>query len=128
MIVSFKHQGDFKNLEKFLKTNKDQKTSFKNLLTDYGRRGVEILKEHTPKDTGKTANSWTYSVSVTKQGFGIEWTNTNKTASGIPVVILLQYGHATGTGGFVKGRDFINPAMQPLFDQLVEELWEEVTK
>lgn len=97
-----------------------------NSLDRYGAMGVDALASATPKDSGLTASSWTYHV-VKKKGFySVVWNNTN-TINGTPVAIILQYGHGTGTGGWVEGRDYINPAIQPIFDQMAEEVWKQVT-
>lgn len=95
-------------------------------LEKYGKAGVAALSKATPVDTGLTAGSWSYRIIKTKGRPGIEWYNTN-TRNGVPVAILIQYGHGTGTGGYVRGRDYINPAMRPVFDQIVAQFWREVT-
>ncbi len=97
------------------------------ILARYGEMGVAVLAEATPRDTGEAAASWKYSVNKTRKGWTLSWTNT-ELADKTPVVILIQYGHATGTGGYVTGRDFINAATQPIFDKIVEDIWNEVTK
>lgn len=94
-------------------------------LDKYGQMGVEALSAATPVDTKLTATSWRYRIIKGKRP-GIEWYNTSVTTEGTPVVILIQYGHATGTGGYVAGRDFINPAMRPVFDKIANELWKKV--
>ncbi len=124
-MVEFKQRGNFNNTEKFLKNA--QKVNFKSILEKYGRKGVQALASATPTDTGLTANSWSYNVTINKGSISLMWTNSN-TVNGIPVAILLQYGHGTKNGGFVQGRDFINPAIRPIFDKISEELWQEVTK
>jgi hypothetical protein len=96
-------------------------------LERYGRIGVNALSGATPVDSSLTADSWGYRVIKDRKRPGILWYNTNTTGR-IPVAILIQYGHATGTGGYVEGRDFINPAIQPIFDQIVADVWREVTK
>ncbi len=88
--------------------------------------GVDALSRATPVETSLTASSWNYLVSKDSRGSGISWNNTNMTAGGTPVAILIQYGHGTGTGGYVAGIDFINPAMSPIFDKIVDDLWKEV--
>lgn len=95
-------------------------------LDKYGQKGVEYLKDATPKDTGLTSESWDYKIEYDRSSCSITWTNDNAIGS-TPIVILLQYGHATKNGGFVKGIDFINPAIQPVFEQLAEDVWREVT-
>jgi hypothetical protein len=94
-------------------------------LDHYGRMGVDALARATPVDTGLTASSWAYRIRREKGRVGIEWYNTH-TVSGVQVAILIQYGHGTGTGGYVSGRDYINPAMQPLFDQIADDVWKKV--
>jgi len=95
-------------------------------LEAYGQRGVDALANATPVDSGETANSWTYEV-IRKHGyFSIVWSNTH-VVEGRPIAILLQYGHATGTGGYVAGRDYINPAIRPIFDQIAADVWKVVT-
>lgn len=94
-------------------------------LNRYGQMGVEALSLATPVDTRLTANSWKYRIVKSRKGTGIEWYNTNE-VNGTPVVILLQYGHGTGTGGYVAGRNFINPAIQPIFDRISADVWKKV--
>lgn len=126
-IITFSHKGDFSKTRSFLNTTSDSKYIEK-VLEKYGRIGVEALKSATPIDTGLTADSWTYEIEQKPNGnCSIRWINTN-TVEGVPVVILLQYGHATGTGGYVEGQDFINPAIKPIFDDIVKEVWGEVTR
>lgn len=89
--------------------------------------GVDALSAATPRDTGESASKWQYRVIRNHRWPGIEWYNTNESgATGVPVVILIQYGHATRDGGFVQGRDFINPAMKPIFEKIQTELWKKV--
>lgn len=123
-MITFRHKGDFRNTERFLSAAKKQ--NFRPILERYGIRGVGVLTEFTPKDTSNTAHSWRYEISSTRGGFKIYWTNDN-IVDGVPVVILLQYGHGTRGGTFVQGRDFINPAMAPIFQELADNLWKEVT-
>lgn len=96
------------------------------ILNKYGKRGVEALKEYTPKDTGLTSESWSYEVLDDQNGSRIVWRNSN-VENGIVVAVLLQYGHATGTGGYVEGTDYINPAIQKVFQGIADEAWKEVT-
>lgn len=96
-------------------------------LDQYGQMGVDALSDATPKDTGETAASWYYKV-IKGQRPGIAWYNSKDDKDGAPVVILIQYGHGTGTGGYVQGRDFINPAMRGVFDQIADAVWKEVTQ
>lgn len=118
-------KGDFKNLEKFL--IRMSNFTARKVLEKYGKMGVEALESATPKDTGKTASSWTYSVEGGEGNWSIVWSNTNVNR-GVNIAIILQEGHGTGTGGYVQGRDYINPALRTVFDQFADELWEEVTK
>lgn len=118
-------KGDFKNLEKFL--IRMSNFTARKVLEKYGKMGVEALEAATPKDTGKTASSWTYSVEGGEGNWSIVWSNTNVNR-GVNIAIILQEGHGTGTGGYVQGRDYINPALRSVFDQFADELWEEVTK
>lgn len=124
-MVKVSHKGDFDNIDGFLKNIKEAK--FTNILHKYGKLGVEALTAATPVDTGMTAVSWYYEI-VEKQGtYTIHWCNSNL-ENGVPIAILIQYGHATKNGGYVQGRDFINPAMRSVFDKLADALWREVTK
>ncbi len=91
----------------------------------YGKMGVDALARATPVDTSLTRNSWEYRIIKDRKNPGIEWYNTN-VVNGIPVAILIQYGHGTGTGGYVVGRDYINPAMLPIFDMIADEIWKKV--
>lgn len=96
-------------------------------LDRYGQLGVEALSRMTPKDSGLTAQSWGYRIIDRHGQKGIEWYNTNIDAQGSPVAILIQYGHGTGTGGYVAGRDFINPAIRPVFDEIANDIWKKVS-
>lgn len=97
------------------------------LLNKYGQQGVSALSNATPVDTSETANSWYYEVISRKGYYSIRWHNSH-VVEGRPIAILLQYGHGTRTGGFVQGRDYIMPAIRPIFDQIASEAWREVTK
>ena len=122
-MISFVHKGNFKNTEKFF--DRIMHRSYKDILASYGERGVKALAAATPKDTGKTADSWTYSIEEGKGTVSIVWSNTNVN-KGLNIAVLLQYGHGTRNGGYVQGRDYINPALQPLFDEIANKAWEEV--
>lgn len=124
--ITFKSKGEFDELKSYLKRAQKDASDLA-MLDKYGKRGCEILASATPIDTGETARSWTYEVKKTETGMSLSFKNTN-IQNGVPVVILLQYGHATKNGGYVQGRDFVNPAIQPLFDELADILWKEVTK
>ena len=107
--------------EKYLERLK-AKEYFK-VLDNCAQRGVEALAEATPKRTGLTAASWSYEITADRGGMSIVWKNDNLTRDGDPIAIMLQYGHGTGTGGYVVGRDYINPAIRPVFDNIAEEVW-----
>lgn len=124
-VITLKTSGSFNNIEKYLR--KSSRLTLDSLFDIYGKRGVELLKQNTPIDSGDSANSWEYIVEK-KTGFtNLSWHNKNIN-DGVPVVILIQYGHATKNGSFVEGRDFINPALKPVFENMIEELWKEVTR
>ena len=124
-MVSFKHRGNFSKTEQFL--NKMQGRNYLNILDKYGQMGVEALAAATPVDSGKTAQSWTYEIQRTPEKTTIAWLNTNVN-KGVNIAIILQYGHGTGTGGYVQGRDYINPAMRPIFDSIAAQAWKEVVE
>lgn len=127
MKVNFEHKGNFNKLEKFLVKSLHITPLVKPILEKYGKLGVEALKEATPKDTGKTADSWTYKVVKNEDNkYEIVWSNTNVVDGWANIAILLQYGHATRNGGFVKGTDYINPAIEKVFQGMANEAWEEV--
>lgn len=123
--ITFKHKGDLSKTERFLKKLKS--ADFLKRLDDYGKMGVEALAAATPINTGKTAASWGYEIHHEHGMVSIVWTNSN-TNNGVNIAVLLQYGHGTRNGGYVLGRDYINPAMQPIFDDIAESAWMEVTK
>lgn len=123
-MIKFKHRGNFNNTERFLKGAKS--LQFDAILRQYAIQGVNALKINTPKDSGETAAAWDYEILKRSTGVTITWTNSHL-EDGLPIVILLQYGHGTRSGTFVEGRDFINPAMRPIFDTIAENLWKEVT-
>lgn len=124
-MISLKVSGSFQNTEKFLSRMK-QRDQFR-ALEKYGSVGVAALANATPKDSSETANSWTYEIANRPGYFAIHWRNTH-VEDGIPIAVLIQYGHGTRTGGYVQGRDYINPAIRPIFDQIVADMWKEVTK
>lgn len=123
-MIKIKHRGNFNNLERFF--NKISNRSYLNVLDKYGEMGVDALRKSTPTDSGKTAESWTYEIEHDRNATRISFLNTNFN-KGVNIAILLRYGHGTGTGGFVQGRNFIDPAIQPVFDEMAEALWKEVT-
>lgn len=124
-MISFRQKGDFSKATRYLERAKQ--TVRLGTLDKYGREGVAALASATPKDTGKTADSWYYVIENKKGSVTISFLNSN-IQNGVPIAIILQYGHGTGTGGWVQGRDYINPAIQPIFDRIVNEAWREVTK
>lgn len=124
-MIGFRQKGDFSKTTKFLtklKQNVDISTFEK-----YGKKGVAALASATPVDSGLTANSWYYKIEKTNDSISILFCNSN-IQNGVPIAVILQYGHGTRNGGWVQGRDYINPAIQPIFDQIVKEAWGEVTK
>lgn len=122
-LIRLTSKGDFSNTFRFLK--KMDNFQITKILDKYGKMGVNALANATPLDSGKTAESWGYEISVKKEGATIHWTNTNQN-NGVYIAVILQYGHGTGTGGYVRGVDYINPAIRPVFDKIVEEAWMEV--
>ena len=127
MKINFQHKGNFNKLEKFLVNGLKIKPITRMILDKYGKMGVEALRNATPKDTGKTANSWYYIIEEDANGNPkIVWANSNMTDNKVNVAILLQYGHATRNGGFVRGIDYINPAIAGVFQKMADEAWKEV--
>ena len=124
-MISFSHKGDFSKVTRFLERAKEVVR-----LGDhnkYGREGVAALASATPIDTGLTASSWYYEI-VNRNGTAKITFNNSNIQNGVPIAIILQYGHGTRYGGWVEGRDYINPAIQPIFDRIVNNAWKEVTK
>ena len=126
-MIQLKCRGNYNKTEKFLKDMKDL-NSLRNMMEKYGREGVAALSAVTPIDSGETATSWSFEVVQESDGISLVFSNNSTTKTGIPIAILLQYGHGNGRGGYVRGRDYINPAIQPIFDKLADEAWKEVTK
>lgn len=124
-MISIRQKGDFARLTRYLE--KAKKGASLRDLDRYGREGVAALSSATPVKTGLTANSWYYKIERTKDSATITFCNSN-IQNGIPIAIILQYGHGTRNGGWVQGRDYINPALQPIFDRLANDAWKEVTK
>lgn len=122
-MVIVKQKGDFSKTEKFLNTI-GKKLYYRN-LQKYAEQGVAALASATPIDSGTTANSWDYEIRQTKNSVSIYWTNSNVN-KGVPIAVIIQYGHGTRNGGYVQGRDYINPAMRPIFDKIAENVWKEV--
>jgi hypothetical protein len=123
-MLTFSQSGDFGNTERFLKNV--AKDSFFANLDSYGKAGVQALADNTPRDSGETAQSWGYKVIRSRTNPGIEWYNTNVN-DGTSVAILIQYGHATKSGGYISGRDYINPVIRPIFDKIAADIWKKVT-
>lgn len=123
-MVHVSVKGDWKKTISFLESA--TKLTFDDILNKYGAEGVRALSDATPVDTGKTAASWSYEIEKTRGGASIIWTNTN-VVNHVNIALILQYGHGTRNGGYVIGRDYINPAIQPVFDKIAEDAWREVT-
>ena len=123
-MITIKQKGDFKKLNRYLERLLN--VIKRGELDKYGRMGVDALQAATPVDSGKTAQSWYYEVKHTNGGASIVFRNSNVN-EGVPIAIILQLGHGTGTGGYVAGRDYINPAIQPIFVQIAIDAWMEVT-
>lgn len=123
-MISVSSSGSFQNTDRFLKAM--QKLDIMAIMNRIGQDGVQALAQLTPKDSSRTANSWAYKVTKKGQIYEIAWTNSD-IENGFPVAIMIQYGYGTGTGGFVRGRDYINPAIQPIFDRIDVEVWRAVT-
>lgn len=123
-MFSFSSEGDWARTEAFLR--KMMKLNIDGVLQAAGQAGVKALSSATPKDTSLAANSWTYEIKKTSSSIEIGWKNTD-VEGGFPVALMIQYGHGTGTGGYIQGRDYINPAMRPTFDQIAETVWKAVT-
>ena len=123
-MIKFRHKGDFSKSKRYLEKVKGAVglSSF----DKYGREGVAALASATPVESGTTANSWYYKVENTKGRLALSFHNSN-IQNGVLIAIIIQYGHGTGTGGWVEGRDYINPAIQPIFDAMVNNIWREVT-
>lgn len=124
-MITFRQKGDFSKFTKFLERAKEVVKMGD--LDKYGAAGVAALSSATPRDTGETASSWYYTIENKNGRATISFNNSN-VQNGVPIAIILQYGHATGTGGWVEGRDYINPAIRPIFDKIASDAWKEVTK
>ena len=122
-MITFRHKGDFSKLNRFLERIREAVKI--GMLDKYGQEGVAALSAATPVDTGITASSWNYEILRENGSVSIRFNNTNIN-KGVPIAIILQYGHGTRNGGWVQGRDYINPAIQPVFDRLADEAWKEV--
>lgn len=124
-MISFRQQGDFSKLTRYFEKLKESVKLGE--LDKYGREGVAALQSATPVDTGLTASSWSYEIEHKNGSVSIGFYNTN-VDKGVPIAIILQYGHGTRNGGWVQGRDYINPAIQPIFDKITENAWKEVIR
>lgn len=123
-MITVRSRGSFRNTDRFF--NRMRKMEIMRALAQYGEEGRNALANATPVRSGLTADSWTYDIVRNRSTYTIVWRNTNM-AGNTPVAILLQYGHATGTGGYVQGLDYINPAIRPVFDKIADEVWRVVT-
>lgn len=123
-MIKITSHGKFEKTRRFF--NKMSKFEVMSVLDKYGKQGVAALASATPIDSGETANSWEYEVVGGDGSYAIQWNNTHVN-KGVNIAIILQYGHGTGTGGYVAGRDYINPAIQPIFDEMADTIWKEVT-
>ena len=123
-MIRFRHKGDFSRTERFFERAKDK--AYLNVLKRYGQAGVEVLASATPKDSGETAASWGYEIAQTERGYALYFTNTNIHQC-VNIAMILQTGHGTGTGGYVRGIDYIAPAIRPIFEKLANDAWREVT-
>lgn len=124
-MVTFKVSGSYNKTKKFLK--RASKMDVQVILEKYGKKGVEALRKATPKDTGKTSESWSYEIQNGPNGPILSWKNSNR-VDGVLIALILQYGHGTRQGAYVQGRDYINPAIRPIFDDFAKNAWKEVTK
>lgn len=123
MNISFESSGSFDKTESFLRNA--PKANIRSILESLGHRGVQALSSATPQESGLASGSWYYEVKRTRGGWEIIWSNSD-TESGFPVAVMVQYGHATGTGGWVQGRDYINPAIKPIFEKIADRAWKAV--
>ena len=125
MKITFQQKGNFSKATRYMERIKE--IFHFGLLDKYGKDGVAALSSATPVDSGNTANSWYYEIENKKGQVRINFLNSNIN-QGVPIALILQYGHGTGTGGWVQGRDYINPAIQPVFDRILQDIWKEVTR
>ena len=123
-VITFHHKGNFQKTDNFLK--KAKQGDYFRSLEKFAQEGVNALASATPIDSGKTAASWDYTISRSKGSLSITWTNSNIN-DGVNIAVIIQYGHGTRNGGYVQGRDYINPAIRPVFDKIAENVWKEVT-
>lgn len=123
-MIVVKTKGDFKNFLTF--KDKMLRRNYMKIIEKYAKKGLDALKDETPVDTGKTRDSWSYEIYQDDKGIKIAWTNSNVTSYGVPIVLFIQYGHHTKSGGFVEGIDFINPALKKVFKNMANDIWMEV--
>lgn len=123
-MITFESSGSFVNVDRFLE--RMAKEEILSALNQYAELGVSALASATPSKSGATANAWSCEVTFKRNNYTITWSNSNVN-DGVNVAVILQYGHGTGTGGYVQGRDYINPAIQPIFDKIADEVWKVVT-
>ena len=123
-MISFEQKGNFSSTEKFLKNASSK--NYRSILEQYAQAGVSALSASTPTNTGRTASSWSYVIEQSGNASSIVWTNSN-IQNGVNIALILQYGHGTKNGGYVQGRDYINPALRPIFDRLADAAWKEVS-
>lgn len=123
-MISIRQKGNFKKTEKLLK--KSFGRNYRSVLEKYAKQGVEALSDATPKESGETASSWSYEIIQNESYLSIVWNNSNVN-KGVNIAVILQYGHGTRGGGYVQGKDYINPALRPIFDKMAEAAWKEVT-
>jgi hypothetical protein len=124
-MITFRHKGNFSKTRRYLERVKEAINL--GFFDKYGREGVAALASATPIESGETAAAWGYEITHAKGAITLTFTNSHVN-KGVPIAIILQYGHGTGTGGWVQGRDYINPAIQPIFDKIADDAWREVTK
>ena len=124
-IISFNHKGNFNKTERFF--NRALRRDYLNILSVYGEMGVKALREATPSDSGKTAESWDYGIEKEKGKVTLYWTNSHEN-DGVNIAILLIYGHGLRNGGYVEGVDFVSPALRPIFEQIANQSWKEVIR
>ena len=126
MSITVTTSSDFSKTYAYLgKLAEYRKKTLRSILKKYGEEGVKSLRENTPKDTGETADSWYYTIEEGTDRITLSFRNAAQN-DGVPIAILLQYGHGTGTGGYVQPNDYINPAMKPIFDRIASDAWKEV--
>jgi len=121
-VIKLTSKGSFTNSERFFKKGAQIGDLIRGIMDRYGAKGIEALEEATPKATGKTSRSWSYKINT----WGLAFYNDNLDSSGTPIAVLIQFGHGTPSGAYVAGRDYINPALSPIFDQIAEEITKEV--